>query len=641
MRKKGYIILIWLILFPSLLAAQKGYKVINYKGDIYFGHITYLDPNHQGERPIIQSWASKEPTEAILNLPLMPGDTVYSRDGRLELQFDNGTIIRLDRHSELFLQTVLAPTLSSNKKVSNLVLSQGTIYVMYKEYDGSELFQVLTAKSAVKLEHNSVSIIKVLEDGSSEVIVRNGRVWVMVPPERNKKYPSQILIEKGWRAKVKSPLGMVQAELYNQTDDFLTWNEEINANFDFYHTESVLPEPLRHLPLAVYYFAQRYGSVYGEWLWHELYGYVWRPFYNDYYPWGSWMPYFYGRWLNLGGSLFWIPEEPWGWVPYHLGFWMWDEKKGWLWIPGSIFAPSWTVWDYFFGFYAWRPWTLFDWYLYTYYDFLGYNPTLAEYFYRFARQEIPVTEVKPILDKIRKDQLKKQTSGEKLSPPKEVKKITQVVLNALKQGDPGAVESLRQTITKFIMVSKEDFKPDFPREKVLKAEEAFETGKINLSPLTSAEKTTFLRDILTSKGIIEKTGSIKEEATASTYLPGQIEPIEKVGPRRGNLTLIERIEIVDWNPDVRIASRLGYNIVYDSQRNEVRCPELGYGSRDMAFRRLVSFPDESFHINPFTIVSSPSSPGAVSSPVYSGGAERTGANSPTREGGVGRSGEKK
>lgn len=631
------------ILSLNLLAGQKSYRVIGYEGDIYFGHITYLEPLKDGEPPAIKHWEGEELTEALLNFPLMPGDTLLSRDGRVEIQLDNGTILRLDRQGELFLQTVLAPTLSSNKKVTNIVLSKGSVYVMYKEYDGSELFQILTHKSAVKLDHNSVCLIKTLEDGSSDVVVRNGRVWLMTPPLIDKKEPAQIKLEKGWRARVTAPLGTVQAELFAESDEFLAWNEEINAHFDFYHEESVLPKPLSYLPLAIHYFAQRYGSIYGEWLWHDLYGYVWRPFYNDYYPWGSWIPYFYGRWVNIGGSLFWIPQEPWGWVPYHLGFWMWDKKKGWIWIPGSVFAPAWTVWDYFFGFYSWRPWSLYDWYLATYYGPLGYNTALSDYYYRFVRGEIPSMEIKPVLERIRKEQLKKASSEEKLSPPKEIKKIIEVALKSLKEGDPEIIESLRRTITNFVMIPKEDFKADFSKEKILRFEEALERGQINFSTTNSSLKRALPQEILKSTGLRERPITVQDEALPSVLPQEKIGPSNRAEQARGEVKLSDRLKFIDWNPDVRIARRLGYDIVYDSQRNEVRCPQLGMGSRDLAFRRIISFPEGGFTrmINPFADGSFSSSSGSMASPVYAGGAERTGAGSPGREGGAGRSGEKK
>jgi hypothetical protein len=68
-----------------------------------------------------------------------------------------------------------------------------------------------------------------------------------------------------------------------------------------------------------------------------------------------------GRWVPVSGHLFWVPEEPWGWVPYHLGLWHWDTKHGWVWIPGSAFAPAWVSWSTCHEARYYRPLSLWDW----------------------------------------------------------------------------------------------------------------------------------------------------------------------------------------------------------------------------------------------------------------------------------------
>jgi len=162
---------------------------------------------------------------------------------------------------------------------------------------------------------------------------------------------------------------------------FESWNNEINERFTELHKGiTPLPQPVQKLPSAVFYFAQHYSSTYGEWIWDDYFGYVWRPFYNDNYPWGNWSPYVYGQWTYLNGSLFWVPQEPWGWVPYHLGIWQWDKEKGWLWIPGSTFAPAWAVWDFYFGYYSWRPWVMTDWLFWEYPDYWLYSFGMAPYY---------------------------------------------------------------------------------------------------------------------------------------------------------------------------------------------------------------------------------------------------------------------
>ena len=48
---------------------------------------------------------------------------------------------------KLKIETLLAGSLSTAKKVSNLLLAQGQVYVMHKKYDSLEIFQVITPSS--------------------------------------------------------------------------------------------------------------------------------------------------------------------------------------------------------------------------------------------------------------------------------------------------------------------------------------------------------------------------------------------------------------------------------------------------------------------------------------------------------------
>ena len=304
-----------------------------------------------------------KPLTAVLNFPLGPGDTIRTSDARrLEIQFDNATIVRLDFATELKIETILARSLSRrDMSMTNLVLNKGRISVMYKEYDKTELFQVLTANAAVKLRHNTVATITAAPDGGSDIQVAYGKATAMYGPDEKKLFEStaskneRLVIGKNLQAKV----GALAPD-----PAFESWNAAINKDFEALHEgKSVLPKPLvRNMTKATWYFAQSFGDRYGEWLYDDLYGYVWRPFYNDRYPGGTWRPYFAGQWVNMGAQMFWVPSEPWGWVPYHLGVWQWDAKRGWFWLPGSAFAPAWVDWGFFNGYYyAWRPWSLWDW----------------------------------------------------------------------------------------------------------------------------------------------------------------------------------------------------------------------------------------------------------------------------------------
>jgi hypothetical protein len=51
----------------------------------------------------------------------------------------------------------------------------------------------------------------------------------------------------------------------------------------------------------------------------------------------------------------WVSEEPWGWVVYHYGNWVWTSQHGWVWVAGDVWGPSWVDWCYGGGYVGWTP----------------------------------------------------------------------------------------------------------------------------------------------------------------------------------------------------------------------------------------------------------------------------------------------
>ena len=308
MRQKGsqkkaiWVLSIFLLFSASaVFSANNAYKVVDGPKYFYFGHISFSEVQHDEKDPVVFRQGSKTAETALVNLPLGPGDIVRTSDlRRCEIQFDNGSIARLDTDTEFKIETILAPSLSSRNMISNLILGRGQIYFMFKEYDGRELFQVLTPVAAVKLGHNSVAIIRTLPDKTTDVQVEEGEARIMFGAGEKQLEEKKVKKHERW---VVTSDSTAEPSEYFTTGDFIAWNKTVNENFDALHGESNLPKPVERYPLAVRYFAQKYGNPYGEWLWDDLYGYIWRPFYNDTYPNGSWMPYAYGRWTSLNNQL--------------------------------------------------------------------------------------------------------------------------------------------------------------------------------------------------------------------------------------------------------------------------------------------------------------------------------------------------
>lgn len=632
-KKTGFIVLLTAVfLLPAFLLAASHYDyVYSPKTEIYFGHISYTEVMYDGQDPVVLREGEKIPEVAVLNLPLTAGDVIITpAKRRCEIQFDTGTMVRLDHNTELKIETILAQSLSSRKKLTNLVLKKGQIYVMYKKYNSRELFQVITAKAAVKMSHKTVAIVRAGLDGQTDIQVKLGKAEVLYGADEEHLHKKKI--KKLQRLTVSSN-DQVTLSKYEPELDFELWNKVINENFQTLHKgRSFLPKPIQKLPPAVFYFAQKYSNLYGEWVWNSLYGYVWRPNYNDYYPWGRWQPYFYGQWREIEGQLFWVPEESWGWVPYHLGLWLWDEKYGWIWLPGSAFAPAWVAWNFYMGYYTWRPWSLWDWWGYYYYPDYYLGSAYDYYYYAFpfdywqsAYYRQPENQKgRKILHVIRKDQLQRR---ENLSYPlpKSFKKPYQNFTTALKKNDE-RVLSLLKKIPESIVVVKakvlnapqlqkvslrfdqisgdiKNLKPfslrkskghnltpyqravgEFKRNAIIS-----ELGKDVMPSFSNREKAAFsktkIRSIKPRSDFELKTVPFNRpkflpEAKEKGY-PAKTAPLSKKAAPR---SLSMRIR--DWNPDVKVAQKMSVAISYASRSNEIRCPSLGLSSKNVAVPRF-------------------------------------------------------
>lgn len=81
-------------------------------------------------------------------------------------------------------------------------------------------------------------------------------------------------------------------------------------------------------------------SPHGDWVTVGSYGHCWRPRGVDRY----WQPYVNGEWVYTEDGWTWLSNDPWGGDPYHYGTWSLSNAYGWVWIPGTIWAPAWVTW---------------------------------------------------------------------------------------------------------------------------------------------------------------------------------------------------------------------------------------------------------------------------------------------------------
>jgi NACalpha-BTF3-like transcription factor len=91
-------------------------------------------------------------------------------------------------------------------------------------------------------------------------------------------------------------------------------------------------------------------SQYGEWV-DCQYGYCWHP--TNVAP--DWAPYTDGYWAYTDQGWTWVSYEDYGGIVYHYGRWVNLEDEGWVWVPGTQWAPAWVSWRRSPDYVGWAP----------------------------------------------------------------------------------------------------------------------------------------------------------------------------------------------------------------------------------------------------------------------------------------------
>jgi hypothetical protein len=81
---------------------------------------------------------------------------------------------------------------------------------------------------------------------------------------------------------------------------------------------------------------------------------VWRPSASvvgdDFQPYAT-----NGQWVSSDYGWYFQSDYAWGWAPFHYGRWALDPNYGWIWIPGTVWAPAWVDWRSGGGYIGWAP----------------------------------------------------------------------------------------------------------------------------------------------------------------------------------------------------------------------------------------------------------------------------------------------
>lgn len=315
---------LWVLLGLILIAVA--FAGTSFADDNRYIRLRYVDGEvtlHPGD--------GQRPSEAAINMPVMDGDEVETGNGRTELAFRNGIVVRIGDYSNVRIESAYSPM--------TIELVGGTLFVDSRVVDrfGDEL-EVRAGQASVYVINEGNMRVDLGTQGSVRVTSIAGEAEVRASGQR-------VLLRAGQRTYVDPGAAPEQASAFDQKYDELDdWNDSRFNNYarndydqDRYQNEDV-------------YYDSYDLDTYGDWRSYGDYGNVWVPQVSL-----GWRPYNDGRWIYGAGGWFWVSYEPWGWGPYHYGSWGYGLDIGWYWTPGYVFAPSWVYWYDYGDYIGWSP----------------------------------------------------------------------------------------------------------------------------------------------------------------------------------------------------------------------------------------------------------------------------------------------
>jgi hypothetical protein len=253
---------------------------------------------------------------AGVNVPIREGAQVWvTSGGRAEIQFDDGSYVRIGDGAVVTLQTLYS---DEDGEFTELSLSQGIATLDLK--NKASIYQLDTPLTSVKAA--GISNVRVGVNDGAEVAVHDGSATITGPGGTASLSAGDYI----YLADSTTPLNITPVPPEDSWDHWNDVRDDLLAD----------DQTAQYCPPNIALCAGDLAS-YGRWRHDPDYGWVWYPQVSD----PTWRPYEQGSWVYcqpFGWT--WCSSEPWGWAPYHYGTWF-HSDDGWAWCPG----PSRQYWS--------------------------------------------------------------------------------------------------------------------------------------------------------------------------------------------------------------------------------------------------------------------------------------------------------
>ncbi len=341
--------------------------------------------------------------EGVVNLPVVEGDKLGTREGRAEIHFGKRNYLRIDSFTQI--DFVYLPRKGYDQ--IKLHLLSGNIYISINFLEEEKNFEIHTPDASFYILEEGLYCFEVRENRETELFVYEGAV------EAAGEEGS--LLVRSEQKLIASNGSFSSDPVYfyaSFSDSFSRWNRARDALHARAITRSYLPPELYEYEVELAYN--------GRWVYERPYGHVWVPYvYHT-----EWRPYFYGRWVwypVIGWN--WVSYDPWGWCVSHYGRWHWRLGLGWYWIPTRIWGPAWVHWHWGYGYIGWCP-----------LSYYGYPVVIVNniFYGRYHGRYYPVNS--RALTVVRKDQLQTLRVSRAALSKNKLRKLGKISLSAKQPG---------------------------------------------------------------------------------------------------------------------------------------------------------------------------------------------------------------
>jgi len=243
----------------------------------------------------------------IENVPVEAGDRLRTTRGRVEVVFEDGSVIALDEHT--------AVTFAS---ATDVELEAGRVRAQWRDRGQLSGLTIHTTagRAIVRTQGDYRVTLSESRRGDAEIEVAVARGSAELANEHGRT-----AVREGTRALTTAGYAPSTPYAFSAPRDaFERWTDSLEG--DRYGVESAryLPEELRY-----------YGGVFdrhGSWQHQQSHGWVWYPRVS-----AGWRPYYGGRWsFVVGFGYSWIGGSRWAWPTHHHG--RWDRVgSNYFWIP--------------------------------------------------------------------------------------------------------------------------------------------------------------------------------------------------------------------------------------------------------------------------------------------------------------------